>query len=297
MDSRPDTEAVGATQFPPARHVLRDLDITSEQVSEVRNVSVAPVGDALRDRAGRPSLGFLSALVDTNAAIVALVAAQPDWTATADLTLHATGSRVVGPVVADTRLARAGSRLVVVRTSVHDARGAQPDAVLDALREDPDGDMPYETAAVGLLSFVRMFASSSAVSGSFDVSSRERRRMAPDVAPPEKTLDERIGLRRVVGDQGVVRLDVIDYLRNSRGALTGGVYGMLFQAAAESAVEGFAATDVEMQFIAQTTDGPVRAAAGVVRRDQSHAVCEVRTTDTGAGDALLCIGTVTLVAP
>ena len=67
--------------FPPERHVIRDLAMTSQRVAEGRHVTVAPVPDSVRDRAGRPMVGLLATLADAVAAGVVLPAVNPDWTA------------------------------------------------------------------------------------------------------------------------------------------------------------------------------------------------------------------------
>lgn len=84
------------TPYPPEHHVLRDLRVTTMLATAEHAVSLAPVPDSVRNAAGAASLGFLVAVVDTNAAPLALVAGQPDWTATADLALHATAGSPKG---------------------------------------------------------------------------------------------------------------------------------------------------------------------------------------------------------
>ena len=58
-------------------HVVSDFDVTTEQVSPDRSISVAPLVDAVRNCAGAAALGYLAALVDVNCALVALIAAAP----------------------------------------------------------------------------------------------------------------------------------------------------------------------------------------------------------------------------
>jgi len=104
------TEPTPNEPFPADGHSISDLDITTEQLSATRARSLSPVTDAVRDPSGAAGLGYLVALVDVNAAMVALCASHPDWTATADLMLHEAAPLVKGPAILESNLTRAGSR-------------------------------------------------------------------------------------------------------------------------------------------------------------------------------------------
>lgn len=280
--------------YPPVRHVLRDLDITTEYVAAKRSLSAAPVGDAVRDSAGRASLGFLAALTDVNSAMVALVSGQPDWTATISLSLHLTGVVPGAAVVTDSRLVRAGSNIVVVHTSVWDAAG-DADEVFGHLAADDEPALPC--VATGLLTFARIPRHASRAASTFDPGSMvgQRRRMTGDEPTPSGSLTDWIGLRVIDPVRGIVELDRADYVRNSFGTINGGVVGMIVQPAAELAVPGYAATDLEIQYLAQAKVGPARTLATVVRRTDHGAACDVRLVDAGNDDLLLALATVGLL--
>lgn len=294
----------GVAAYPPERHVLRDLDISTEQVSPTRSVSIAPVGEAVRNAAGAASVGFLAAVVDVNCALVALIAARPDWTATADLALHAADWLTAGPAVVDSRVLRAGANLVVVSVDVYDGQGAGGlDDVGDmsALARD-HGPGPldhFPRAAAGMLTFARIPRHASASSGTLDIDGlvRRRRRMTADARPPTSPLAERIGVRVLDPVRGIVELDKTDYVRNSFDALNGGVLGMVFEAAASAAVPGLVATDLQIHYLAQAKAGPARTMTRVLRRATDHAVCAVEMEDAGDGAARLAVATVTLQRP
>jgi uncharacterized protein (TIGR03086 family) len=280
--------------YPPEHHFLRDLDVTTEQVTAERSISLAPVEDSVRNAAGAASLGFLAALVDTNAALIALIAGQPDWTATADLGFHATGWLTEGPALVEGRLERAGSNIVVVGTQLFDGNGLED---LDAFVRR-DGAEPTRVAR-GLVTFARIPARASVSAGRFDGAAviGQRRRLAPSEPPEPVPLTERIGLDVVDAASGVVELRRSDYVRNSFGTINGGVLGVLFQAAAESAVPGLVGTDLQIHYLAQATVGPARTSVDVLRHAGDHAVCGVHAVDAGNDDRVLALATVTLQRP
>ena len=144
---------------------ISDLDITTEQTSATSARSMSPVTDAVRDASGAAGLGYLVALVDVNTAMPGLCAAQPDWTATADLMLHEAAPLVQGPTILESHLTRAGSRLIVVSVDIYDGDGLTD---MDELT-DP---IELTRVATGLVTFARVPASTS--SGVDHVGSRPR---------------------------------------------------------------------------------------------------------------------------
>jgi acyl-coenzyme A thioesterase PaaI-like protein len=282
-----------------APHFLSDLDITTEQVTATRSISVAPVVDAVRDRAGAASLGFLSAVVDVNCALVALIAADPDWTATADLTLHGVEPLTVGPVVVESRLLRAGRNVIVVSVVVCDGRGVDPLAEGRARPVGALADAALATAASGLLTFARIPRGASLAAATFDPRGAvgTRRSLSPVEAVPVVGLTDRIGLRVLDASRGAVELTITEYVRNSFGAINGGVLGMVVQGAAEAALPAFVATDVQVHYLAQARVGPVRTTTIVLRDAGDHAVCTVEVVDAGDDDTQLALASVTLQRP
>ncbi len=282
-------EPTRSDPFIGERHSISDLDITTEQVSATCSRSLSPVTDAVRNEGGGAALGYLVSLVDANAALVALCAANPDWTATADLALHEARPLTGGPAVVESRLVRAGSKLVVVGTDIYDGAGITG---LDELGDPID----LTPVATGLATFARVPGSASGVSGTFDPLGMvgQRRRMEPVDGLPVEPLLERCGLRVVDATAGVVELANSPYVANSMGAINGGVLGMIFQGATEAAVPGFVATDIQIHYLAQARTGPARTHTAVVRDTDDHVVCRVEAVDAGNDDRVLALATVTL---
>lgn len=287
------------TTYPPARHLLRDLAATTCLTSPRRAVSVAPLDEGAKNRAGEAGIGFLASLVDVNAALVALVAGRPDWTATADLTLYGVQGMTKGPAVTDCRLVRAGTGTVIVACTVFDGCGleALEDLLGAGLEDEAELDVgtPLLRVAAGLVTFSRIPARASASSGSFDPTS-----LVGQIRPPEPgatassaPLLERLPLR-FLDDRGTAELEVNDYVRNSFGAINGGALGLLFQAAAEAAVPGSVAVDLQVHYLAQATVGPARTAVEILRRSKRHTVCAVSAEDVSRPGTVLDLATVTL---
>lgn len=277
--------------FPPERHVLRDIGFTGEVTDDGRYVAVVPGSDDLQGRTGLPSIGPLGVVVDSVATMAVLPAIQPDWTATANLAIHLTGEPAAANLVVEAEILRAGSRLVVVRTVVTDGGDVDADALLDGLSASVDARATGRRLAVGTLSFVRM-PSSRSVAALGPAPARARTtRTRPSTMDP---IADRVGLE-VHDEPGVVAIPSSEYVRNSMGAISGGVHVIGAQAAAEALLPHLGATDVEVHFLAAARVGPIRATATAVRDHAGHATATVEVVDQGT-DTLVSTASVSLRA-
>lgn len=279
-----------SSTYPPARHAIRDLDLWTIHPSAERSVCVGHLTDALRNAAGAAALGYLTAVTDVSAAVVALIAAEPEWTATADLALHAAAPITEGPVVVESRLVRAGSNIVVVAVDAFDGAGRGHEDLVDT------GGL--RCGARSIITFARIPRRASAAAGTFDPAANlgQWRHMGPDdPADAAIPLLDRIGLRVVDAAAGVVELDQTPYVANSFGTINGGVLGMVFQGAAEAAHPGLVAVDAQIHYLAQSKVGPARTSLTRIRTTADHAVCSLDLVDTGNDDRLLSHAVVTLV--
>jgi acyl-coenzyme A thioesterase PaaI-like protein len=268
---------------------INDLDITTEQTSASSARSMAPLTDAVRDVSGAAGLGYLVGLVDVNTAMVGLCASQPDWTATADLMIHEAAPLVHGPTVLESHLTRAGSRLIVVGVDIYDGEGLTDMDELD----DP---IQLTRVATGLVTFARVPASTSSVSGTWDPMSTigVRRRVEREGPLPTDPLLQRIGMKVVDAAGGVVELPNSPYVQNSRGRVNGGVLGMVFQGAAEAVAPGYVGSDLHIHYLASARVGPIRTDTHIVREVDDHVVCRVEAMDAGNDDLVVAQATVTL---
>src|SRR5215813_7490283 len=105
--------------YPPERHLLRDLRLAFEHQDAGASRAWMPVVPELCADDGSVRAGALATLVDVIGGGLAAQAAQPDWIATADLTLHVTDAVAGGTVEARARVAHAGRTTVVIEVSLH----------------------------------------------------------------------------------------------------------------------------------------------------------------------------------
>jgi uncharacterized protein (TIGR00369 family) len=268
--------------------VLRDFMVTTERVSRHLTISSCPAVPAIRLPSGRPRAGALATIIDLAGAATALASIRPDWIATSDLAFWSGDPIVEGPIVVAAHLVRAGSNVVVVRVDVGDGHGHDDIATM-------------RPAGRGLMTFARIPGSASAVSGRALPESSPKQSMAVADSGFRAPLLEQLEARVIDPMLGVIEIDRTDYTRNSFGSLNGGVIAIAAEAAAETltAAHGhtFEGVDITVNYLSQTRSGPARTAASFVRRDDRHALVEVRLVDAGNDDQLLALGTVLLQAP
>ena len=248
--------------YPPDDHVLRDLQIESWLETPEHCVAELPVTPPLLGPDGTVTLGALVTLVDIACARVSFAAAHPHWIATADLSIVSGAPVREGTVTAESRVSRAGSKLIGIDVDLHGA-GTATATFVRIPREASKVDRPMPQVG-------------------------DRSRMELLGRLPDGPLTERMGLRPT--DDGA-ELDNVPYVSNSFGTINGGVLGFLVSAAAEQ-VTGQRASDLVLRYLGQTKVGPARASATVVRRDDAAAVVDVTVRDAGAEGLLLARATV-----
>jgi uncharacterized protein (TIGR00369 family) len=224
----------------------------------------------LRDASGAARTGVVAYAVDTAVGMASGFAALPDWVVTADIELHLVGPAAVGPLRADARVVRAGSRQVLAEFTVVDEGagdalvgvGTANHAVLP-----PDRGVPMVPPPPGKVV-----------------------RNDPPVVAPEP-LAQRYPWSTVA--PGVVELALSAAAKNPWGIMHGSLYALLAEEAAHS-VLGAAPpevriVDVVLRFLAPVRGGPARARAEVVGRRGTRALLRVEVRDPGAGDRLACL--------
>ena len=261
------------TAYPPDEHLLRDLRFAFAHDPDGRTSQAwMPVVPELCTDQGAARAGALATLVDVIGGGLAATAAQPDWIATADLTLHVVGRAEPGTTVqADARVLRAGRTTVVIEVELttEDRTVAAATMSFSVLpRRDINPDM----------SVVRDQGPSTMA----DADSRLR-------AP----LFEALGLRVVDARGGVVEVPVSDWARNSMGAMQGGVVAMVADAAAESALRAatgapVVVTDMHVTYLGFGRVGPVRTATDVLDPHSAR----VSIVDTGAEHRMMTVASV-----
>jgi acyl-coenzyme A thioesterase PaaI-like protein len=285
---------------PGDRNVVGDMDVASKLVSIERSLVRAPLTPAVASAAGSASVGVLATLVDVGASDPALATCS-DWTATQDLSIHATGWLTGGPVIADNRLVRMGKKVIIVAADVYDGRGIEDFDELEAAIDEARAGAPRPAArraARALVTFARLPRTAASDVDDYDPASwvgQVRHRQAAQ--PVAGTLREQMDLRVVSADAGVVELERTPYVANSIGTINGGAQAMMIEAAAEAMRPGLVATDLQIHYLSQVRAGPARSRGAVSRDGADHSVVTIELVDAGNEDQLLALATVTLQRP
>ena len=257
-----------ATSYPPARHVLRDLALAIEPTGEGRAEARTVLAPALV-RDGEPVPGMLTTVIDALGGHLALFAAAPDWMATNELTLHRWGSPT-GTITYDGTVLRRGRTNLVIEVSAADSRGAFAASTMSftILPRRPD------TPSVDLTGLPRGMSM-------------------------EPGQDAAVSLVDAIGyvlDRGGASVDIEPYVRNSFGALNGGVLAGLAEAAAVGA-EGGVARQITVHYLRQATAGPAVARTRQLGGVGDLVASRVEVLDAGADDRCCAVATVLVEPP
>jgi acyl-coenzyme A thioesterase PaaI-like protein len=265
--------------YPPPHHLLRDLRPSSIWLNNDELRFIAPVVPEVRNRSGAMACGPMTAVTDLAAATVGVAGADGDWVGTVDLSLRRAAPLVDGPLVVTASVVRAGGRLINARCEIHDGHGTDEPGTLAG------------TATATLRRMRRDLALDENPPQQHEVGVRR------DWARPEsgfdQSLNDTVGLVEV--SPGIVELSKSPYVTNSFGTINGGTTAILIAAGAESAVGGtLDATDIEVRYIGQAADGPVRTTSEVLRMGLGHAVVDVMVIDVSNGGMPIALASVTL---
>ena len=271
--------AVGS--YPPAHHLLSDLQLEADIRSISEAVVSMPVTPHLLGADGGVRVGVLATLVDVVGGAVAVRAVLPDWMATADLTVQCIRP-ARGPVVeARAQVLRRGRTTLVIEARVFDVGGGQG------------------AGADSLVAWASM---------TFVILPRERGTVAGGLPPtPAGWTFAGSGLDRPVLDavgiavdegSGEVSLSVSEYVHNSFGAVQGGVMAIVAEVAGLEAIarsakcgrDDVTVTDLHVAYLALGRSGPIvglARALGVGGR--RHATVEL--VDDGTGRRVTTVAT------
>jgi acyl-coenzyme A thioesterase PaaI-like protein len=270
-------------EYPPAEHVLRDLRLTVEHRPDGTSTAWLPVTDHLCHASGAPRAGVLGILVDVVGGGLAAVAVRPDWIATADLTLHLIPRPVSGDVEAVGRVRRQGRTTVVVEVELRAAT-------------DPAGG-PLGIATMSFAVLPRR--EDNLVIDQIDQVSRST--MATPDSGFTIPFPARIGLTVVDQAAGWVEVPLDDYIRNSLGAIQGGVMAATAASGAEAALTAACGrpvetVDLQVTFLALARSGPLRTRTRVLSAQPGFGAAHVETVDSGAADRVTTLTRVVAVA-
>ena len=270
-----------AAEYPPDHHLLRDLRMTSTWIEEDELRFVAPLVPEVATVSGAMALGPLFAVADVALVTAAIGFADQDWCGTLDLGIRMKTDVIGGPLVVVCEVVRVGGTLITTAAEIFDGQGTTGSGVLVGKGIATSRRMP------------RNEEFNSAPPAAKVVGEQQRwGRPASGFTVP---VLEQLGCDEV--GPGVIELEKWPYVTNSFGTINGGTTGILICAGAESALGGeFVATDVEVRYIGQASDGPVRTMCEVIRVGVDHAVVDVTVIDLSRERRPIATGAVTLTA-
>jgi uncharacterized protein (TIGR00369 family) len=272
------------TTYPPPHHLLRDLRFGFDHAADDRTSRAwLPVVPELCSDAGQPRAGALATLVDVIGGGLAARAADPDWIATADLTLHLVGGAPPGSVVeARAEVLRAGRTTVVIEVGLTVAETARPVGI----------------ATMSFAVLARRDANPDAAS----IRAAGPTTMAEPGSGLRLPLLDELGVEVRDPAAGVLDVPVTDWARNSMGAMQGGVVATIAEAAAETALraasgEPLVATDLHLTYLGFGRVGPVTSSAEVLRTAPGFGIAHVELSDRGAEHRLMTTARVVASRP
>lgn len=271
--------------YPPEHHLLRDLPFEIEDTgadSSRGHLRVTP--QLLTGPSGPFDIGPVLVATDVLSGFLVGRVIAPDWMATAQLAVHLAEPHLAEPVggvaaetvagepdesvevVIDATVRRAGRTTVVVGCEIRVDDSEVGDAILTFVRL-PRRDGNIEIADTPILLGRR---SSMALPGSGF----------------SRPFRDHIGVELTDPSTGSARLEVVDYVRNSFGAVNGGVVTSLAAgAAAALAGDRFGvparALDLTATYLSQGKVGPLITRGRVMRCDDVTALVRVEVLDAG----------------
>jgi len=263
--------------YPPLHHMLRDLLISVEFEDKARCVAKAPVVPQICTERGGVHAGVVATLVDLLGASLAIRAIYPDWIATAGLSIYMTRPATSGTIVASGTVIRAGHSINVIDVDISEESSSTTStsigsAIMTYSRLPRRNDtIEVEADSVNGITFA------------FEGSGLSRH-----------YLDE-VGLQILDEAAGIVEIKMTDYIRNSFGAIQGGIVALLADIAGQCAAR--AATgqplitkDLTLHYLSQGKVGPFLTRARMLRKTGDTALTRVELVDRGANDRLLMLG-------
>lgn len=222
--------------------------------------------DDLVDDTGAALVGVIAYVVDAAVGMAAGFASLPQWVVTADMDLRLGSPAKVGPLRADSRVVRAGSRQVLADCTVYD--------------EGAGLAVAWATANHSVL------PSDRGLPMSVPEPDRIFRNRHPSTAR-RLPLRERYGIRTVApagGAEGAAEVDITGPARNPWGILHGSLFALLCETALLHARPRAHIDDLMLRFVAPARVGPARAQA--VMLDEGLWRVDVR--DLGNDERVAC---------
>ena len=263
--------------YPPPDHYLSDLGFQltlgtgeSHVLLEVEPTLCAPAGAGML-------LGVLATAIDMAAGSLSRRLAAPDWVATSDLAIDLVDPVLPGPARVDCRLARRGRGLMSLDL---DLRGGDAEwAPRRGLATAAFAVLPDPGREQG----GRRAHDSPAQDDGAAIAVAPHPRSARAALP----LYDRLGIRILDGAAGAIEAELDDYVRNTFGALQGGVVAVLGEAAILAAT-GRPLSALAVRYRTLGRQGPFRTAVEVVSGGLGG-IARAVVRDDGARGAVVAV--------
>ena len=281
--------------YPPAEHILRDLDLEVEVRPDATASAWLPVSPHLLASNGGIHAGVLAILVDIVGGAIATRVLYPDRTATADLQLQLLRPTTGPEVEARLSVLRKGRTTLVLEVVLLDA---------------PGGRLPGDGSPNAWATMTYAVLPRTDAPPLMQPLPREPERTQIGPASLSRPVLEAIGVEMGDPGSGRVTLPVGDYVSNTFGALQGGVMALLGAAAGSAAIDralglaqGSASTvDLQVAYLAMGRAGPiVSLSESTMVDDRSQTSgsgsAVIRLLDSGSDDREVAMVQVAAVAP
>ena len=273
------SRVMNADNYPPQKHITRDLMVFLEFQGKERGTNRVPVVPQVCTDRGSMHVGVIVTLIDILGALLTARAVSPDWFATSNLFVHTTGRAKSGVVAANGSVMRAGRTAVVVEVDI---------------LEEGENSGPVTSIGMAMMTFSRLPRRKETLEFKVDDDSTEAFRFGIDGSGLTRHYLDEIGLNVLDEGAGVVELDMSDYIRNSLHSINGGMVATLADVAGQHAAriatgKPLITTDLEVHYIEQGKIGPFRTRARVLRTTGETALTRVEVIDTGADDRLITV--------
>ena len=268
-----------ALTYPPQHHILRDLQISIKFHGKSRATVKAPIVPALFTDQGAVQVGVLATLVDVLCGSMALKAVYPDWVASADLSICTAKRATSGMLNLAGSVLRSGSNTLVIEATIS--------------RIGDELDNSIETIGSGFMTIVRL--PRRVDTPKFYEDSMDSMVFATQDSSLSRSLLDEVGIETIDGAAGVIELSSCDYIRNSFGALHGGVFALLIDRAGQEAARAstgmpLVTQDLNIYYLSQGKVGPFITNATVLRDKSDTIITRVEVRDSGANNRLLAVG-------
>jgi uncharacterized protein (TIGR00369 family) len=280
--------------YPPQEHLLGDLGMEAELTADSTARVRTRVTPAVQTPDGGVRAGVLATVVDVVGGAIAARVLQPDWLATADLSIQLVGP-VLGPwVEARGSVVRRGRTTLVIEALVVAVAEDGSDLVVDGRTPDP--------VAWASMTFAVLPARNPA--SSVQLATELPLRWTYAGGGLDVPILDALPVTVHDAAAGRLSLPARPYLHNSFGAVQGGVMALLAEAAgaaALSAARGVAwsdmvVTDLQIAYLALGKVGPIESSARVLESGvdgRTGAVVELR--EAGPDGRLTTVANVTAV--